>query len=118
MREETMSENNKPSTESWDDYLDTYLKAEHVKDLKKQTFVISVDSALDRDGNNMLLYKVNHDGKKYLWQPNKTNMSEFVKLGIKGPKDLLNKNLYFEKIKVQNPATGKRVDSFVIVQVQ
>ena len=113
-----MTEKNKPSTKSWDDYLDTFLKAEHVKDLKKQTFVIGVRSDIDRDDKPMLIYKVNHEGGKYLWQPNKTNMKELIKLGMKTPENIVNKNLYFEKIKVQNPATGERVDSLVVIKVQ
>ena len=113
-----MTKNNKPNTGSWDDYLDTFLKAEHVKDLKKQTFVMSVDSDVNRKDEAILLFKVNHDGKKFLWQPNKTNMNEFIKLGIESPTALVNKNMYFEKIKVQNPSTGERVDSLVIVKVK
>ncbi len=113
-----MTETNKPSTKSWDEFLDTFLKAEHIKNLKKQTFVIKVDSAVGRKDENILLYTVNHDGKKYLWQPNKTNMSEFIKLGMNSPEDIVSKNLYFEKVKVQNPATGERVDSLVIVKVE
>jgi len=113
-----MTETNKPSTESWDEYLDTFLKAEHIKNLKKQTFVISVNSDVSRKGENILLYTMNHEGKKFLWQPNKTNMNEFIKLGMKGPEDIVNKNLYFEKVKVQNPSTGERVDSLVVVKVE
>lgn len=113
-----MTENDKPKTDSWDDYLDTFFKAEHVKNLKNQTFVISLKSDINDRDENILIYTVQHEGKKFLWQPNKTNMTEFVKLGVKSPKDLVNKNLYFEKIKVQNPQTHERVDSLVITKVE
>ncbi len=113
-----MTENTKPSTESWDEYLDTFLKAEHVKILTNKTFVMSVDSSVNNKDENILIYKVNHDGRKFLWQPNKTNMKEFVKLKVTSPRDLVNKNLYFEKIKVNNPASGERVDSLVIYKVE
>ena len=80
--------------------------------------MISVDSDTSRDDKAMLLYKVNHEGGKFLWNPNKTNMQKLIELGIKKPRDLVNKNMFFIKTPVRNPSTNQMVDSLVVVKIQ
>ena len=45
-------------------------------------------------------------------------MQKIIELGIKTPKDLTGKNIFFDVVKVRNPSTGEQVDSLVINKVQ
>lgn len=113
-----MTEPKQPDTKNWDDFMDTYFKADHVGDLKKATYVVSVSSGISPKGKPQLICNVNYNGNKFLWDVNVTNMRALRKLGVKEPKDLENKNLYFEKVRVRNPSTGEQCDSLEVVKIQ
>ena len=113
-----MVENQAPSTDSWDDFVDTYLKAEHFKKFPDKVFVAFVHSSLSPKDKPQIICDVQFDGKKYKWDCNKTNMKKLIKLGIKAPKDLQNKSIIFNKIRVQNPSTGQSVDSLEVEKIE
>ena len=113
-----MVENQAPSTDSWDDFVDTYLKAEHIAHWPGKVFVAFVKSNLSPKDKIQLICDVQYDGKKYKWDCNKTNMKKLIKLGIKAPKDLQNKSIIFNKIRVQNPSTGQSVDSLEVEKIE
>jgi len=113
-----MTEKQAPSTESWDGFIDNYLKAEHVKAWPCKVFCAFSNSSLSRDDKPQLICDVQYDGQKFKWDCNKTNMKKLRDLGIKNPKELQNKSIFFDKIRVQNPSTGKTVDSLEVVKIE
>ena len=113
-----MVENQAPSTESWDGLVDTYLKAEHIANWPGKVFVAFVNAGLSPKDKPQLICDVQFDGKKYKWDCNKTNMKKLITLGIKTPKDLQNKSIIFNKIRVQNPSTGQSVDSLEVEKIE
>ena len=113
-----MVENQAPSTDSWDGFVETYLKAEHVKTWPGKVFVAFVNSGLSPKDKPQIICDVQYDGKKYKWDCNKTNMKKLITLGIKTPKDLQNKFIIFNKIRVQNPSTKQPVDSLEVENIE
>ena len=113
-----MTEENKPSTDSFDDFMDTYLKADHLKKAPLKAFVNSVDAITDDKGKNRLICNVQAEGGKYKWDVNVTNMRSLKDLGVSAPKNLINHNVIFEKVRVQNPQTNKFVDSLHVIKVE
>ncbi len=113
-----MTEKQAPSTDSWDNFIDNYLKAEHVKEWPCKAYCAFVNSSLDRKDKVQLICDLQYDGQKFKWQANINNMKKLRELGMKSPKDIQNHSIFFEKIRVQNPATGKTVDSLEVVKVE
>lgn len=109
-----MTEQEQPTEESWDGLIDTWLKAKHFKQFPDRIFVQSVKAGLNRRGDAQLVAKVQYQGKKYLWDINKTNMRKLEKLGITKPKDLTAKSISLNKIRVRNPSTQEMVDSLEV----
>ena len=113
-----MTDKTAPSTESWDGFIDNFLKAEHVKEWPCKAFCTFVNSSLGRDDKVQLICDLQYDGEKFKWQANVSNMKKLRDLGMKCPKDLQDKHISFDKIRVQNPSTGKTVDSLEVVKIE
>ncbi len=113
-----MAETKLPSTESWDDFIETFIKPKHFKKFPDKVFVAFVHADLNRDGEPQLICDVQYNGQKYKWDVNKTNMRKLRDLGIPNPKALQNKQVVFNKIRVQNPRTNQSVDSLEVIGVE
>lgn len=113
-----MTENKMPSTENWDDLMDTYLKAEHFKAFPGKAFVKNATAGISPKNKPQLILDVQVDGGKYKFDVNVTNMRKLKALGVSAPNKLINHNLILEKIRVQNPSTGKAVDSLEVIKIE
>jgi len=113
-----MTETQAPGTDSWDGFIDNFLKAEHVMTWPCKAFCAFVSSSLSRDDKPQLICDLQYDGQKFKWQANITNMKKLRELGVENPKALQNCHIVFEKVRVQNPQTGKTVDSLEVVKLE
>ena len=113
-----MTEKQAPSTESWDGFIETFFKAEHVKAWPCKVLVTFVHSSLSRDNKPQLICDIQYNGQKFKWDCNKTNMKRLRNFGVRTPKELQDHTITFDKIRVQNPSTGKTVDSLEVVKVE
>ena len=109
-----MSEKQQPSTESWDGFVDNWLKAEHFKGFPGAVFVAQVNSSTNKEGKGIIVLDVQYDGRKFKKQLNITDIRTLQKLGIKKPSELAQCNIEFEKVKVFDPSKQKQVDSISV----
>jgi len=102
---------------SWDNYIKNFLKVEDVENETDGFVCISVEE-VEFDGDKSLRLRLDRDPNKYLFDLNKTNASFIKTSGIKSPKDIVGKILYFKKVKVFNPQTKKEVDGLRILKIE
>lgn len=113
-----MTEKETPTTSSWDGLIDSYLKASELKTEPFKCFVKNASAGLNEKGKAQLILDVQAEGGRYKWDVNITNMRALKVLGVKTPVELLNHNVIFEKVKVQNPKTKEFVDSLHVIKVE
>ena len=109
-----MTDQEKPSMDNWDNYVDTWLKAIHFKKFPDEVYVTGVKSDLNQDDKAIILLDVQYDGKKFKKQLNTTDIRKLKELGITKPSDLKLKGLIFEKVRVYDPSQRKQVDSISV----
>jgi len=107
----------KPSTETWDDFQGRYFKAISVNSWPAEAVVASVDAKTDDKGVNKLVLGMKYGKRNYLFEPNQTNTKILMASVPSGPKALVGKKLVFEKIQARNPQTQQFVDSLAIKSV-
>lgn len=113
-----MEEQNKFNKESWEGILDIYFKPINAKAFPVKVFVPFVKVGLNKDKKPQLIFDVHYEGSKYKFDCNKTNMAKLISLGMTTPKMIENKQITFEKIRVQNPSTNQMVDSLAVVKIE
>ena len=109
-----MTNNEQTSLDSWDDFTGNWIKAEHFKKFPDDTFVAYVKPDVDKDGNGILVLDLQYAGRKWKKQLNKTDIRTLKGLGIKNPRELANKSITWEKVKVYDPSKKKHVDSISV----
>lgn len=113
-----MTNNEQPSLDSWDDFSGNWLKAEHFKKFPDDTFVAYVKSDKDADGNGILILDIQYSGRKWKKQLNKTDIKTLKEKGIKSPKEMTNKMITWEKVKVYDPNKKKHVDGITVLGIK
>ena len=106
------------TTDSWDGFVETFFKPEYLKKVPDSVFIAFVRTDTKPDGKARLLYNVQYEGQKFVWDVNKTNMRILRKLGIDKPKDLVEKQVWFQTTRVRNPTTNQMVDSLIVDRVE
>ncbi len=101
--------------DSWDGFLGSnFLNAEDV-DGENQPFVC-ISTELDTENDRPILI-LEHNGIKSKFSLNVTNSNFIKNVGIKSPKDVVGKKIYFRKVMVTSPKTKKEVESLRISKV-
>jgi len=107
-----------PNLENWDDFLGSWFKNDHVKSWPAETVVMNVKAEYDAEDNANLILELSYLGKKYKFQPNKTNIGIIREAGLASPKDLENKKLTFKSVMNFNPQLKKKVPSLEIDSIK
>ena len=110
-------EQEKPSTETWDDFQGKYFKAISVKSWPASAVVISVDSRNDEEGKANLVLDLDYNGKSFLFEPNVGNTKVLKEHCPENPNQLIGKTLLFGKVRNRNPKTQEYVDALEISEV-
>jgi hypothetical protein len=107
------------NTESWDGFTGAnFLKASDVKDEKIGFAVTSVDVFTDDNKEQKPRLTLGSGDNEYRFDLNVTNSNICKELGIKSPKNLLGKKIFFRKINVISPKTKKEVESLRISKIE
>lgn len=104
------------SVGEWDSYISNFLKASDVPSEDTPFVVISAEEVTNRDEKSIRLHLETSE-IKYIFDLNKTNAVFLKDNGIKHPKDVVGKKLYFKKVNVQNPQTKKEVEGLRITKI-
>ena len=107
-----------PEMDNWDDFLGKFLKVDMVKTWPALFIPISVKGSIDDEDNATIVYTGEFQGKKKLWQPNKTNIDIMRAAGILSPKALIGKKVYFKQVMNFNPQLKKKVPSLEIERIE
>ena len=113
-----MASEDNVGTDSWDNFMQEYLKPKHFITWPGKVFVKKVNGSVDNENKHHLTLEVHTATGRFLWEPNKTNMGILRDLKILKPMDLKDKNIYFNKIQVRNPATKQMVDGLEVYKVE
>ena len=110
-------EQEKPKTDSWDDFVGKFIKVEEIKELPVVFVVKGIDTNVF-DNKPTLSIETEFKGKTRFFGINKTNREFLKNNGIGSPKSLIGKTLTFgDKVKVRNPK-GEIKDSLLITKVE
>jgi hypothetical protein len=94
-----------------------FLKADDVKD-EQHAFVVDNIGTIKREKGDNVKLELSDGNKEYNFEMNRTNAARAKELGIKAPKDLLGKKIYFRKVVVVNPKTKGEVTSLRIIKIE
>lgn len=107
------------TTDSWDDFCGSnFLKTIHVANEQDVFVVIKVEIYKDDDNSAKPRLTLEKNDEDYLFDLNVTNSNFCREAGIKTPKDLLGKKIFFKKINVISPKTKKEVESLRISKIE
>ena len=106
------------NTDNWDDFLGKFIKVDMVKTWPALFIPISVKGTIDDDDNAHIVYTGEFQGKKKVWEPNKTNIDIIRQAGIKSPKAMIGKKFYLKQVMNFNPQLKKKVPSFEIEKIE
>ena len=101
----------------WDSYISNFLKYTDVKG-EDHAFVVVSTEEVDNRGEPAVRLHLESEEIKYLLDLNKTNAVFLKKAGIKHPKDVIGKKLYFKIVMVRNPQLNKEVEGLRINKVE
>lgn len=110
-------ENENGQLDSWDSFISgSFLKAINVTN-EEQPFVVTNVTIEETEGGIKPRLQLENKETKFDFDLNKTNSLKISELGIKSPKDLIGKKIYFKKVLVRNPSTNKEVDGLRVHKV-
>lgn len=107
----------KDLTSSWDAYTSNFLKTEQVKGENQPFVVIDVENYQSEVKNTPRL-TLESDQEAYTFDLNVTNSTFCKNVGIKSPRMLIGKKIYFKKVNATNPKTKTEVQSLRIWKVE
>lgn len=112
-------ENQKDNLDSWDNYIGVnFLKPSHVVS-ESQSFVCTgieiVEDAVTKVPRPKVTLEFNEIA--YEFDLNKTNSSKLKELGVKVPRQLIGKKVYFKKVLVRDPKKNMEVDGLRIHKI-
>lgn len=103
---------------SWDGLTTEYLKASDLKEPKGKLICHDLDVG-EKDGKVFMKLDVRlPDGIEKVWDLNKTNRSKLQELGIKTPREVIGKAIYYKVVLATNPTTKKEVDALRIDKIE
>lgn len=103
---------------NWDNYINNFLKANDVLSDSQAFVVVNVESVLTKDDNKNLRLMMENNQNTYNFDLNKTNAVFLKKSGVKSPKEILGKKIFFKKVLVRNPKTNQEVEGLRISKVE
>ena len=106
------------SVGGWDSYINNFLKADDVESKDTEYVCIEVEQVSFNKSETSLRLHLERSPDKFLFDLNKTNAVFLKTAGIKHPKEIVGKKIYFEKVRAMNPQTKKEVDALRIHKVE
>ena len=108
------------SIESWDGLLaNPFLKAENIEGNTGDIVVLDVGIvSRDEESKPQASLTVEYKETRYRFDLNVTNTKFLRENGIETPKEMIGKIITLNKVKVNNPTTGKEVDGLRICEVK
>ena len=73
---------------------------------------------IDTEDRNCPRITIERNGKEFEFDLNKTNAKNLKELGIKTPKEVIGKKIYFKKALVRNPKTNQEVEGLRICRIE
>ena len=105
--------------DSWDSFCGAnFLKTIHVANEQDPLIVISVEIYEDEKNAPKPRLTLEKNAEKFLFDLNVTNSNFCKNNGVKSPKALIGKKMYFKKVLVNSPKTKKEVESLRICKVE
>lgn len=104
--------------ESWDAYVSgNFLKVVNVQSESEAFVCIAIEEA-EQDEVKKPRLRLERNGNEWDFDLNKTNAQKCVELGVKQPKDLVGKKIYFRRALARNPQTNKEVDTLRVLKIE
>jgi hypothetical protein len=101
--------------EVWDDFTGEYIKTDIVKKYPVTFVPVSLEAEKIEDKLKLVI-TFQYNERDWKLNLNKTNQNFIRSKGLM-PKQIIGKQLVFDKIKVRNPSTNTQVDSFIITDI-
>ena len=106
------------NVEGWDNYISgNFLKHTDVPS-EDTAFVVVSNEEVDNRENKVVRLHLESNENKYIFDLNKTNAIFLKENGIKHPKDVVGKKLYFKIVMARNPTLNKEVESLRITKIE
>jgi len=103
--------------DAWDDYISgNFLKAINVNSDQEAFGVLKVEIS-ETNGEKRPRLTLKKGDNEFEFDLNKTNSKKLKELGIKSPKTLVGKSIYFTKALVRNPQTNMEVEGLRVSKV-
>jgi hypothetical protein len=108
------------TTDSWDNLCGSnFLKTSHVANEQDAFVVESIDlTEADEENTAKVRLYVGKGNETFIFELNVTNANFCKNAGIKSPKMLLGKKIFFKKVLVNSPKTKKEVESLRICKIE
>lgn len=105
-------------TDDWNNFCGkNFLKSTDVQS-DQDAFVVEEVTTFEDDEDIKLRTFLGRGENTFIFDLNVTNSNFCKNAGIKSPKDLLGKKLFFKKVLVNSPKTKKEVESLRICKVE
>lgn len=106
--------------DSWVEFNDSeFLEAKRVKGPEHEFVIVEVNAEVQDGRPRIVLLLESDEGTlKRKFGLNKTNGKFLESQGITTPKELIDKVITFEKVRVNNPSTKQMVDSLQIASIK
>ena len=112
-----MTNNN--TTDSWDHFCGSnFLKTTHVANEQDAFVVLSIEIFEDDENSAKPRLTLGKNKEEFLFDLNVTNANFCRSAGIKSPKELIGKKMFFKKVLVNSPKTKKEVESLRILKIE
>jgi len=110
-------EEQKKSTDSWDEYVSgDFLKSINVTNEQEEFVCVNIEET-ETDDRKVLRMKLERNGNSWDFDLNKTNAAFLKENGIETPSQVVGKKISFKKVLVRNPQTNKEVEGLRINKV-
>lgn len=103
--------------DNWDAFTSSWLGTDHVKG-DTQPFVVINVSVSDQNENLKPRLTLESDQEQYDFDLNVTNSNFCKSQGVRSPKMLIGKKIYFKKVEVTSPKTKMPVQSLRIWKIE
>ena len=100
--------------EGWDNYIKNFLTPADVTSSDQKFEVVNIEEVDNRGTKCIRLHLKNSEKIKYLMDLNKTNSVYIKKAGLKHPREIVERFISFDTVKVYNPSEKKEVDGLRI----
>lgn len=108
----------KATENSWDGLTTDYLKPSDLAEPKGKLVCTNIEVG-DKDGKPFMKIDVTlPNGVEKIWDLNKTNRSKLQELGLKTPREVIGKAIWYKVVLATNPTTKKEVDALRIEKIE